>query len=166
MEEGESRWTRVKRLTPLIDIYIVIYSATWADHKEHVKRVLQALRDAGLTANPAKCQWGDESIPFLGHQLGKGAVSVPPQRVAAIRNYDQPRTKKALRAFLGTVSFYRKFSENLAQHTAVLSPATAKAVPSRVLWLRDMEDAFNHSRKSISDVTYLSFPFQKMTFHW
>ena len=137
---------------------IIIYSATCADHKEHVKRVLQTLRDAELTANPAKCQWGGESIQFLGHQLDKGAVSVPPQRVAAIRNYDQPRTKNALRVFLGTVSFYRKFSKNLAQYTAVLSPAMAKAAPSRVLWSGDMEDAFNHIRKSISDVTLLVNP--------
>ena len=37
---------------------LVIYSVTWEEHKVHVKKVLQCLREAGLTANPAKCHWG------------------------------------------------------------------------------------------------------------
>ena len=37
---------------------VVIFSSTWTDHLQHVDRVLQTLRSAGLTANPSKCKWG------------------------------------------------------------------------------------------------------------
>ena len=34
---------------------VVIFSTSWEDHKGHVRRVLECLRKAGLTANPKKC---------------------------------------------------------------------------------------------------------------
>ena len=37
---------------------LIIFSDTWSDHVKHVRKVLDALRGAGLTANPQKCEWG------------------------------------------------------------------------------------------------------------
>ena len=42
---------------------LIIYSSSWKEHVVHVRKVLQCLREAGLreaglTANPAKCYWG------------------------------------------------------------------------------------------------------------
>ena len=37
---------------------LVIYSSCWKDHVQHIRRVLEKLRSAGLTANPAKFYWG------------------------------------------------------------------------------------------------------------
>ena len=37
---------------------IIIYSHTWDEHLEHVTKVLDRLRQAGLTAKPQKCQLG------------------------------------------------------------------------------------------------------------
>ena len=39
---------------------IVVHSETWKDHVSRVEAILQALREAGLTANPAKCHLGME----------------------------------------------------------------------------------------------------------
>ena len=50
-------------------------------------------------------------------------------------------TKRGLREFLGTVSYYQKFLDKLAEQTSILTPATAKAAPPKVVWLKDMEDA-------------------------
>ena len=98
---------------------IVIFSDSWEEHVIHVRKVLTALRQAGLTANPAKCQWGGEQMEFLGHTVGKGEYSVPERRAEAIKKYIRPTTKKGLRAFLGTVSYYRKFLDKLADQTSV-----------------------------------------------
>ena len=37
---------------------ILIFSATWEEHVQHIEEVLEALVGAGLTANPDKCVWG------------------------------------------------------------------------------------------------------------
>ena len=46
---------------------LIIYSSSWADHVDHVRRVLTCLKGTGLTANPAKCHWGVTRMEFLGH---------------------------------------------------------------------------------------------------
>jgi len=37
---------------------VIVFSPDWETHFADVERVLGALAEAGLTANPAKCQWG------------------------------------------------------------------------------------------------------------
>ncbi len=61
-----------------------------------------ALKRTGMTANPEKCTWGAHTLTYLGHSVGWGLVKVPEARIAAIKNYKQPVTKRDLRAFLGS----------------------------------------------------------------
>ena len=46
---------------------VLIYSNTWQDHLVHIRKVLEALREAGLTAKSAKCLWRRKHLEFLGH---------------------------------------------------------------------------------------------------
>ena len=41
---------------------ILIFSATWEEHVQHIEEVLEALVGAGLTANPDKCVWGGGTV--------------------------------------------------------------------------------------------------------
>ena len=94
---------------------LVVHSRTWEEHLRHLRQVLDRLRAHGLTAKESKCEWGASSVTYLGHVVGEGKVSVPEARVAAIRNFKKPHTKSDLRAFLGTVGYYRKFIRDYAQ---------------------------------------------------
>ena len=49
---------------------VVIFSATWEQHLCHLERVLGQIQQAGLTLNPAKCQWAREEAKYLGYRLG------------------------------------------------------------------------------------------------
>jgi len=142
---------------PYIDD-VIIFSDSWERHKGHVRAVLERLRGAGLTANHKKCCWGGTWMEFLGHRIGGGRMMVPEKRVEAIRTYKKPATKKGLRAFLGVVSFYRRYIAMLAKETATLSPATFKGAPSRVQWTRDMERAFIAIRECVCDTVMLHVP--------
>ena len=113
--------------------------------------VLNKLRMAGLTANPAKCMWGGTRSEFLGHLVGVGTMFIPQHRVEALANYTRPMTKKGLRAFLGEIGFYRCYVELLAEYTAVLSPLTPKLAPSKIVWTEEGELAFNTICKCIAD---------------
>ena len=93
--------------TPYMDD-LIIFSPCWGDHVKHVRIVLDKLRKAGLTVNPAKCKWGGSKMEFLGHLVGEGSMSVPDHRAEALATYNRPTTKKGLRAFLGAVGFYRR----------------------------------------------------------
>ena len=142
---------------------VIVYSETWEDHKQHVRSVLQCLRQAGLTANPDKCCWGGVTMEFLGHNVGNGSMTIPQKRAEALLHYTKPTTKRGLRSFLGAVSFYRRYVQLLATDTAVLSPATSKSAPAKVAWTEDMELAFNNIRESVCNSCILTIPLPEDT---
>jgi len=53
---------------------LVIYSQTWEKHPGHAWCMLQQLCEAGLTANPVKCQFAMAQCSYLGHIVGNGKV--------------------------------------------------------------------------------------------
>ena len=48
---------------------IIIYSKSLKDHKRHVRKMLQAIRLAGLKLKSAKCKWFKQKITFLDHKI-------------------------------------------------------------------------------------------------
>jgi hypothetical protein len=55
---------------------ILIYSQTEEEHKEHVRLVLEKLRQWALKAKLSKCQFGRDSVEFLGHLITKDGTAV------------------------------------------------------------------------------------------
>ncbi len=49
---------------------VLIFSKTWKEHVCHIREVLGALGQAGLTANSAKCEWGAHAVTYLGYEVG------------------------------------------------------------------------------------------------
>ena len=137
---------------------IVVFSRTWEEHLAHLKQVLDRLRKFHLTAKPSKCEWGAQSLLYLGHAVGLGKISVPEARVAALRNFRKPVTKADLRAFLGTIGYYRRFVPQFSQRAVPLTEATKKAAPNVLAWSDSMYDAFVYLCNVLSDVSVLFIP--------
>ena len=95
---------------------------------------------------------------YLGHVVGSGHLAVPEARAKAMQDYILPKTKKGLRSLLGSISYYRKFIPNMADYTAKLTPAMAKAAPSQIQWEEDKRDAFYHLRSVLVNVCVLNVP--------
>ena len=143
---------------------VVIFNDNWTDHLDHIDTVLRTLRQAGLTANPKKCRWGGHSIEFLGHQVGGGRMSMPHHRAQALSRYTRPLTKKGLRAFLGSIGFYRRYVNKLANQTAILTPLTTKQAPQRVEWTEEGKSAFTCICDVISNACSLCIPLPSDSF--
>ena len=137
---------------------LIIFSDTWEQHMTHVRKVLAALKAAGLTANPAKCEWGGRELQFLGHIIGSGEMSIPKARIESLQSYVKPSTKRGLRSFLGAISFYRKFAKDLARYTAKLTPSMSKSAPPKVVWTDSMNDAFHQICELMCTCTKLVVP--------
>ena len=85
-------------------------------------------------------------------------MTVPEHRVAALAKYSRPTTKRGLRAFLGSISFYRWYLKQLATQTALLTPLMAKRAPQRVEWSEEGECAFNTICTYFCDMSVLCIP--------
>ena len=63
---------------------ILVYSKTREEHEEHLRVVLQTLKDNRLYAKLSKCDFWLEEVSFLGHVISKGGIAVDPSKVEAV----------------------------------------------------------------------------------
>src|SRR5664279_3733861 len=93
---------------------ILIYSKTEEDHEEHLRLVLEKLREHQLYAKFSKCAFWLKEVGFLGHVLSAGGVSMDPAKIQAVVNWKDPTNQTEVRAFLGLAGYYRKFVEGFS----------------------------------------------------
>lgn len=60
---------------------ILVYSKSDEEHAEHLKIVLQALKDQKVYAKLSKCEFWFKEVSFLGHVISSGGISVDPSKV-------------------------------------------------------------------------------------
>nr|GEU87103.1 putative reverse transcriptase domain-containing protein [Tanacetum cinerariifolium] len=70
------------------------------DHEEHLKTILELLKNEKLYAKFSKCDFWLESVHFLGHVIDSDGVHVDPTKVEAIQNWSKPTTPMEVRQFL------------------------------------------------------------------
>src|SRR5436190_8114207 len=62
---------------------ILIYSRSEEEHEQHLRVVLDRLRDHQFYAKFSKCEFWLQKVSFLGHVLSEGVV-VDPTKVEAV----------------------------------------------------------------------------------
>ena len=65
---------------------ILIYSKTKEEHEEHLKIILQVLREHQLYSKFSKCDFFKDKIEYLGHVITKEGILVDPKKIKAIEN--------------------------------------------------------------------------------
>ncbi|XP_072166473.1 uncharacterized protein [Diadema setosum] len=143
---------------------ILVHTTTWEKHLEVLRELFKRLRHAGLKAKPSKCLLGQESLEFLGHQLGRGKIQPRTEKVEAIKQAERPRTKRQLRSFLGLANYYRKFVPNFAALAVPLTDLTRKGEPNQVRWGEAQENAFKCLKGRIANAPILHLPDVDRTF--
>jgi hypothetical protein len=86
---------------------ILIYSKNDSDHEEHLRMVLQKLRDNQLYAKFSKCEFWIDEVPFLGHIISNGGISVDRAKVREIVGWKIPSSVTEIRSFLRLAGYYR-----------------------------------------------------------
>jgi hypothetical protein len=87
---------------------ILIYSRS---EEEHLRLVLQKLRDHRLYAKLSKCEFWLSQVTFLGHIISNGGISVDPSKIEDILSWNAPMSVGDIRSFLGLASYYQRFIE-------------------------------------------------------
>lgn len=137
---------------------VAVFSSSWPEHLAHLRAVLTRLREAGLTVKAPKCQLAQAEVLYLGHVIGRGHRRPSEMKVAAIRDFPQPRTKTDIRAFLGIAGYYRKYIPRYSDIASTLTDALRKTEPQMVDWDEEKEKAFRVLKAALSSQPLLSSP--------
>jgi hypothetical protein len=90
---------------------ILVFSRSEEEHEEHLRLVLQKLREHQLYAKFSKCAFWLKEVSFLGHIITDGGIAVDPSKVRDVLNWSLPKNVPEIRSFLGLAGYYRRFIE-------------------------------------------------------
>jgi hypothetical protein len=88
---------------------ILIYSRTTEEHEEHLRLVLQCLREHKLYGKLSKCSFYQSRIHYLGHVIFVEGIVVDSTKVKAIMEWPAPMNVMEVHSFMGLVGYYRWF---------------------------------------------------------
>ena len=99
---------------------IAVYSQTWEQHLQNLKKVVSLLQYAGLTLGTDKCTLGTVSCEFQGHVAGSGRVVPGKDKIEASREFARPQTKPDVRAWLGLTGYYHRFIQECCMNCSTI----------------------------------------------
>lgn len=134
---------------------VAIYSQSWDEHLNHIRAVLESIRDVGLVINAKKCKFAQREIKYLGHIVGSGVHSPDPERVKAIKELAAPKTKKELRSALGLFNYYREYVPSYSEIILPLTKLTGRRVPNAIPWNEEAQHAFDFVKRILATIPYL-----------
>jgi hypothetical protein len=67
---------------------ILKFSKNEEEHDEHLRLVLQKLRENQLYAKLSKCKFWLKEVSFLGHIISEGGISVDPSKVESVLSWN------------------------------------------------------------------------------
>ena len=140
-----------------LDDIIIFTDGPLSQHHSHVRAVLDRLKAAGLQLEIKKCEFDVQRTKYLGFivEAGKG-VSMDPDKVQAIQDWNAPTTVKGVRGFLGFANFYRKFIPHFARLSEPLVQLTRK--DAKFVWGTEQERSFRTIKEAfLSDEILVPF---------
>lgn len=135
---------------------IIIYSGTWEEHLDHIKKVLERLEEAGLKLGKDKCFFGKEKLEFLGHVISEEGIDTDPKKIEKIKNWPTPTEKKHARQFMGLIGYYRKFIKDCSIIAKPIYNVMGKN--KNFQWGEKQQKAMDELKKRIIDHVVLKHP--------
>ncbi len=141
---------------------ILCFSDSLEDHLKHLKIVFQRLRQHGLKLKLRKCSFLQPETSYLGYRLTADGIKPEEDKVKAIRELEPPSSKKEVRSFIGSCSYYRKFLPNFSGIAKPLIELTKKN--TRFKWEERHQEAFQFLKDSLTEIPFLAYPDLRKSF--
>jgi len=133
---------------------IIIFSKTWEEHKEHIRFVLNRLRQYGFKAKITKCSFACSEISYLGHILNKDGIAPNPAKINAINDIPFPETFGQLHSFLSMINYFRNFISQFSTIIAFLY----SLLSSIIAWGLDRQQAYKFFKEKLCSASILVHP--------
>lgn len=134
---------------------ILVYSASIAEHGEHLTAVLTVLRENNFFVKMSKCSFCSTTVEYLGHLITAGLLKADPSKIEAMTAWPTPKNVKQLRGFLGLTGYYRRF---IAQYALIAAPLTDLLKKDAFIWSAGAESSFQDLKEAMTSAPVLRLP--------
>ncbi|GJV71410.1 reverse transcriptase domain-containing protein [Tanacetum coccineum] len=135
---------------------ILIYSRNKEEHADHLRIILELLKNEKLYAKFSKCDFWISIVQFLRHVIDSQGIHVDPAKIEAVKNWASPTTPTEIRQFLGLAGYYRRFNKDFSKIAKSLTELTHKN--KKYIWGEDQESAFQLLKQKLCEAPILALP--------
>ncbi|EOY14055.1 Retrotransposon protein, putative [Theobroma cacao] len=133
---------------------ILVYSEDNDEHANHLRIVLQTLRERQLYAKFSKCEFWLQEVVFLGHVVSRSGIYVDSKKIKAILQWEQPKTVTKIHSFLRLAGYYQRFVQGFSLIPVPLTRLTHNGV--KFEWDDVCENRFQELKNRLTSTPVLT----------
>ncbi|KAA3487552.1 DNA/RNA polymerases superfamily protein [Gossypium australe] len=135
---------------------ILIYSRDVNEYAEHLRKVLQILRDKKFYAKFSKSEFWLKEVGFLGHIVSGDGIRVDLSKISAIVEWKPPRNVTEVRSFLGLAGYYRRFVKGFSMIATPITRLLQKDM--KFEWTERCQQGFEKLKALLTEAPVLVQP--------
>ena len=125
-------------------------------HIAVVKEVFKLCREHKLFLKAEKCILFKPEIPYLGHYISGTGLRPDPVKLSGIKEWPVPTSVSTLRAYLGIMSYYRRFIQDFSTIARPLNDLLRKDTTFK--WEKAQQDAYQQLKDKLLNDAFLLHP--------
>jgi hypothetical protein len=142
---------------------IIVYNNSKKKHIQHVRKILQRLREANIQVDVDKCEFHITKTKFLEMIVDRDDIKMNSEKIKAIVEWRTSNHLKKVQAFVEFVNFYRRLIKNFFKLVKSLIKLIRK--DQSFYWFENCQIAFEQLKKRVIEALVLSyFSFELETF--
>lgn len=141
---------------------ILVYKKSKEEHDQHLRLVLEKLKEHQSYAKFSKCDFWLQELKFLGHVITAQGVAVDPSNVEVVTKWSPPKKVSQIRSILGLVGYYRRFIENFSKIAKPMMQLLKK--DEKFKWSAECNRSFEKLKKWLVSAPVLILPDQRKDF--
>ena len=135
---------------------ILVYSKDAQEHEQHLRIVLETLREKRLYAKLSKCDFWLKEVSFLGHIVSAEGIRVDPIKIEAVVNWTPPQNVTEVRSFFGLAGYYRRFVRGFSIIVSPLTKLLRKGI--KFDWTDKCHNSFEQLKRMLVEAPILMQP--------
>ncbi len=132
---------------------IIIYSKILKKHKQHVRLILNRLREADLQIDINKCKFHVQKIIFLKLLMSIERLKMNSRKIQAVVDWSTFNNLTQMQFFINFCNFYQCFIKNFSKIVRSMIQLTQKKIIFE--WNETCQTAFNHMKKRMTETSIL-----------
>ena len=135
---------------------ILVYSKDAHENEQHLRIVLEMLREKKLYTKLSKCDFWLKKVSFLGHIMSAEDIRVDSAKIEAVVNWKSPQNVTEVRSFLGLAGYYRRFVRGFSVIASPLTKLLRKGI--KFEWTDKCQNSFELLKGMLVEAPVLTQP--------